>query len=84
MSKRLLDYDPFTGITQYFTYDAETDRTIIESTADVEASLELGKAMQNHPEYSKDGIKSGWWHFAHIDPILIEKWRIEKGIDIFN
>ena len=29
-------------------------------------------------------MKESWWHAATIPAIVIEKWLIEEGIDVFN
>ena len=84
MSRRLLDYDPFTGITTYFHFDESTKQTILEQVQDVTPALDANKKLQNDASYSKDGIKSGWWHYAYIPPIVIEKWIAEKGVNVFK
>lgn len=82
--KRLLDYDPITGVTQYFHYDELTGDWGIESVQDVEPILELNKALRNDTNYSKNGIKNEFWHVARIPVIVQEKWLREEGLDIYN
>jgi hypothetical protein len=82
--KRIVDYDPFTGMTTTFDYDHVTDTTIIGREQDVSLLLDSNKRLQNDAEYSKKGIRDGWWHYAKIPPLIIEKWRNEFGIDVFN
>jgi len=82
--KRLFDHDPLTGMTEYFHYDEKTGAWGIESVQDMEPFLELNKALQNMPDYSKNGIKREWWHVARIPVIIQQKWLDEDGIDIFN
>lgn len=43
--KRVLDHDPEMGVTEYFHYDTNTDRTTIEVVQDVEPILEANKAQ---------------------------------------
>lgn len=81
--KRILDYDPITGITDYFEYDSLTDTTTLSREQDVGLILEINKALRNDEDYSKKGIKNGMWHYAQIPPILIEQ-LLKRGIDIFN
>jgi len=83
MTRRLLDHDPLTGISEFHIYDAVTDRTIIETVQDVEPILERNKALQN--------IDDGGWsptralrRAATIPDIIILKWRNEEGIDVFD
>jgi len=84
MSKRVLDYDPMTGITRYFDYVPENDTAVIYSEQDVSPILEVNKALQNEPEAWKQGVKRGWAHYGHIPNIVIEKWLNEHGVDIYN
>jgi len=84
MAKGVVDYDPFSGITTSFEYDSVNDITIIGRTQDVEPALERNKRLQNDTQYSKDGIKESWWHEAFIPNMIIEKWKLEEGIDVFN
>jgi len=84
MTKRVLDYNPHTGVTTTFEYDHASDSTIIGREEDVTAYVEYGKELQKHEQYSKDGIKRGWWHYCLFPPIIIEKWLREFGVDVFN
>ena len=84
MAKRILEYDPLTGITTKFDYFPETDTAVIEREQDVEVILDANKAIQNDESISKKGIKDGWWHYGQIPMIVIEKWMTELGVDVFN
>ena len=84
MSKRIIDYDPYTGVTTTFDYDHSNDITIIGREQDIQPALERNKALQLDEQYSKDGIKASWWHEAFIPNIVIEKFKNEFGLDIFN
>ena len=42
-NKRILDYDPATGILETFHYDAVEDKAIIETSQDMTAILEANK-----------------------------------------
>ena len=84
MSKRVLEYDPLTAITTYFDYDYSSDKTTISREQDVELILDINKAIQNDESISKAGIKDSWWHYAQVPNIVIEKWKSEHGVDMFN
>ena len=83
MTRRLLDFDPLTGLLEYHSYDPATDTTVIESVQNVAPILERNKALQ----VESDG---GWSpsrelrRAAAIPDIIILKWRREEGIDVFN
>ena len=84
MSRRLLDYDPLTGVTTYHHYDEMSDTTAIETVQDVTPTLEVNKAMANDDDYKRHGIKQSWWHVASIPVVVQEKWLREDGVNVFN
>ena len=82
MSKRLLDYDPFTGIMTWHDYDEADDKTIIGYSQDVEPILEANKRDQND---GRGRSPSGDLRcLAEIPPIVQLKWLAEDGIDVAN
>jgi hypothetical protein len=80
LTKRLLDYDPSTGITEYFHYDHTTDTSYVETIQDVEPILDVNKAEANDPEITKRGIKNGLWRFASVPLWVQMKWLNEYGL----
>lgn len=84
MDKRLLSFDPVTGLNTWFSYDSLTDETIISYTADSTPILERNKRFANDAEYSKKGIKQEFWHLATIPVEVQMDWLINKGVDIYN
>ncbi len=79
----ILEHDPVTGITLYHDYDAVTDTTTLVTRQDCEPILENNKILQNLQDR---GYTAGreWRRVAEIPLALLEKWRVEEGIDIFN
>lgn len=84
MAKRIVNYDPMTGVTTYFDYDHASDTTIISSEQDVSFLLDQNKKLQNDEDYTKAGMKAEWWHYASYPAIIIEKWMNEYGVNVFN
>lgn len=82
--KRIIDYDPLTGVKTVFDYDFASDTTYVGTEQDVSVILEANKILQNMDEYTRGGIKNEWWHYATIPNVVIEKWRNELGVDVFN
>jgi hypothetical protein len=82
--KRLLDHDPMTGITEYFHEDSQTGEWAIETVQDVQPSLEAANIMRNDPEHTKQGIKNGMWHYAHLDNVVITKMINEEGVNPYD
>ena len=65
MDKRLLDYDPFTGLIQYIHHDDLTDTTTIETvqdTAQLNKEVEASKDLQNDSSYTQQGMKNVTHH----------------------
>jgi len=80
--KRLLDYDPLSREAVWFEM---TDNVIqLHHTQDCSHIIEANKMMANETQYSKDGIKEDWWHYARIPNIVAFKWLKEEGIDIWD
>jgi len=84
MDKRLLSYDPLTGLETWHSHDSLTDETIISYTADSSPILEGNKMMANDTDYTKQGIKQEFWHYATITVEVQMDWLINKGVDIYN
>jgi hypothetical protein len=81
LSKRILDYDPFSGITTTFDYIPETETTVIHREQDVSHILDINKAMQNETAAWTQGVKNGWAHYAQIPNIVQEIWLNKHGVD---
>jgi len=92
MTRRLLDWDPTTGIATYHTYDHQTRETTIETIQDVERYLEHNKALRNRDtatsgrlnSISRQQIRDSQWWVASIPVGVQYKWLKEDGIDIWN
>lgn len=84
MHKQLIDIDPLSGEQTWHHYDDATDTTIIQSIQDVSQFLEQSKRLKNDSDYSKNGIKKEMWHYATIPNVLISKFALEHGVDVFN
>lgn len=84
MAKRVIDYDPYLGITTYFDYDHGSDTTIVSTEQDVSLLLDQNKRLQNNDDYTKSGIKKEWWHYASYPAVIIQKWINEYGVNVFD
>lgn len=82
--RRLIGTDEVNGISTFHEYDHETDTTTIIHASDATPLLEQNKKMANDADYSKNGIKQGWWLYASIPAIVQTKWLIEHGVDVYN
>lgn len=75
-----MDFDPLTGLANYWDYDEMTGNAIIKTVQDVEPVLNYTKALANAGG-TDQGIKQGMWLYAKIPPIVQLQMR-QKGIDI--
>lgn len=84
MTKRLLSYDEFNGISSYFEHDPITGISTITSVQDVEAHLDQNKARQNDGTGGWTSDAKEWRHAASIPMGVLEAWRVVDGIDWKN
>jgi hypothetical protein len=80
MSKRLLDFDPNTGLKTFHSYDETEDKTFVSYEQDVEPLLDRNKAAQ----MENTGRMGDMVHVASIPSSVQLKWLIEHGVDITN
>ena len=77
----LFDYDPETGVREYFDYDPIKDQVSITTEQDVTGFLDRMNAIRNAPEISAKGIKEDWWLYASI-PTVVELELLKKGLKL--
>jgi len=81
--KRLLSYDPVTGIRTFHEYDHSSKKTFIETTQDVEAILKRNKDLQSMPEYRQGGYNQDLMHYATVPCTVLLEWKDKYNLD-FN
>jgi hypothetical protein len=77
---KILNYDPQTGITDYFEGDGKGGFTI-HSSQDTRNIIKHNKERQNNDEYKRAGIKSDHYHFARVPNIVLMEWKRKYNID---
>lgn len=78
--KRLLDFDPLSGLETWHDYDEPTDTTIITYSQDVEPLLDACKRDSNHADRKLGEMA----HVASIPPSVQLKWWHELGVAVWN
>lgn len=79
--KRLISYNPDSGIAAYYEADGK-DTRLIHEYDDVSGVLDNNKLNYNHV--------NGWnadrsMHKVATIPLsLVTKWKLEEGLDVFN
>jgi hypothetical protein len=77
MAGKLLDYDPLSGVSEYYH---KTDKGFaIQTVQDVEPVLDRNKRLMNEDSgHYRDG---NYHHVASIPIVVLEQWRKELGDD---
>lgn len=80
MNKRLLDFDPATGLKTFHSYDETEDKTYISYEQDVQPILDRNKWFKNHGDHKMgDG-----YYAAHIPDVVILQWIKDYGVNVLN
>lgn len=80
--KRLLDYDPETGVREVF--ESTDDGFMIHTTQDVEPIIDANKAKQSLGKWGGARPGSEFRQVAEI-PIGIQyEWLTKYGVDLYN
>ena len=81
MTERLLDYDPNTGIKQWYRYDETEDRDIIRTEQDVAPIIERNRQLQNETA----GTKMGDGTLVASIPVNVQfEWLHKYGVKLWD
>lgn len=69
MTKRLFDYDPLTGVSEWFEYDDASDTFTIQTTQDASSIVALNKAHQAEFTSGRDRWGDGFDHRTKVASI---------------
>jgi hypothetical protein len=75
--------ESFTGTETWFHADGEGNVTI-ETRQDIAAILEANKRLRNEFEGYQDKGDHHFHHYATIPAVVIEMWRNQYGVDVFD
>jgi hypothetical protein len=78
----LFDYDPLTGVTEYYDFDPITQKISIRSEENVEPLLDFCRAMRNEQIGDPNFYGEGWLYAAIPPTVQMELRR--KGINILD
>ena len=72
--KRVLDFNPETGLTTYFEHDAQNNKNIITYSQDIQAVVD-------HNKHCSDQLdkKSDYWYVGTLPDTVIMQWSKECG-----
>lgn len=74
MGKKIVDYDPYTGITETYHKDAMTGQISIHKTQDISALTNINTIQRNE---ASSGWKEEFHKVASIPLTIIDMWREE-------
>lgn len=75
-------YDPLTGM--WTTIGTQDDKLVVKTDGDVSAAVDHSTNLRNSDDYTRVGIKKGWWHCFHIPEILALKMMTEDGFNPYS
>jgi hypothetical protein len=71
------------GVITTMEVDEITNKMVIKKHQDIEANIEMTNRLRNNDEYTRNGIKKGWLHAAHIPEVVIVE-LLQNGINVFH
>jgi hypothetical protein len=81
--KRLLDYDPISGVSCY--YEHANEKVVLTHEQDatlVQSILDSNRRSANDDDKTKRGIKQDWWKYATIPAIVEIEWLQKYGVKL--
>ena len=78
--ERLLDFDPFTGLKTFHSYDDTTETTTIRYEQDVEPVLDANKHDQNHADRKMGEMV----HVARVPVGIQLEWFTKYGVKMWE
>lgn len=78
--KRLLDFDPLSGLKTWHDYDESSDTTVITYEGDSQGVLDQCKEDANHADRKMGDMV----HVARVPPEIQLKWFVEHGVQMWN
>ena len=84
MGRRLMDFDPLSGVATYFSYDEHLDQAAITYEQDVSEFLNYAHHKATNSDYTKQGIKNDMWHYARVPQVVQYEMLYKHGVDMGN
>lgn len=81
MRGEFFDYDPVTGITEY--YEEADGKIHIHSVADVSAAMDAAQRMRNAGGPDEAWKKTGTTMYATLPPMIVAH-MLKRGINVFD
>ena len=82
MTRRLLDFDPLSGVSCYM--EVRGDTFTLTHEQDVQPILDRNKADAADSDKTSRGMKQDWWKYASVPAIVEIEWMQKYGVDLGN
>jgi hypothetical protein len=79
--RRLLDYDPLSGLKTWHDFDPATQQTIIHYEGDSQGVLDQCKEDSNHADRK---LGDGLVHVARVPPEIQLEWFVKHGVAMWD
>lgn len=80
--RALLDYDPLSGVSCYWTSDGK--QVTLTHEQDISFLLAKNAEARNDEDKTKRGWKKDWWKYATIPTVVEMKWLQDYGVSLDN
>ena len=84
MTKLLLNHDPLSRESVYFSFNDHDNKVTITHEQDVSEHLKLAHADATDGQLTKDGMRNDMWKYAHVPNSVIVEMKIKHGVDFFD
>ena len=81
----LIEYerDPMSGLETFTHLDGDGEKTHITYRQDIQANIDMTRAMRNDDSYWRQGVKNGWAHVAHIPNVVVSE-LLAIGVNVYR
>ena len=84
MAKLLLDHNPLSRESTYFSFNDHDDQVTITHEQDVTEHLKLAHENAIDDGLTRDGMKKDMWKYAHVPNTVIIEMKNKHGVDFFD
>jgi len=84
MAKLLLDHNPLSKESVFFSFNDHDEQVTITHEQDVTDHLKLAHGNAMDDQLTKDGMKKEMWKYAHVPNSVIVEMKQKHGVDFFD
>lgn len=84
MSKLLLDHNPLSNESVFFSFNDHDNQVTITHEQDVTEHLKLAHGAAIDDNLTRDGMRKDMWKYAHVPNSVIIEMKQKHGVDFFD